>query len=96
MLESIVDPNRTITAGYQGTVLYLVEPETERSSVVAGRIVEETSEIIRVLDADGEITEVDPRLVDDRRPDLSAMPEGLPDSLTRLEMRDLLAYLASL
>ena len=96
MLQSIVEPNRTITAGFQGTVLFLVDPETERASVVAGRVIEETADVIRVLDSEGEITEVDPRHVDDRRPDLSAMPEGLADSIDRRAMRDLLAYLASL
>jgi hypothetical protein len=41
-------------------------------------------------------TTLDPAEVDERRADLSAMPEDIVKSLDRSEMRDLLAYLGDL
>ena len=91
MVESIVDPNRRVTAGYESTVLHLFE-----GSAVAGRILEETDEYILVQTSAGELVEVEPANVDERRPDLSAMPDGLHEQIDRLQMRDLLEYLSSL
>ena len=69
----------------------------EPASRPAGlRFVEDTESVIRVLNSDGEIIEIDPADVEERRPDLSAMPEDLLKDVTREELRDLLEYLASL
>jgi len=91
MLESIVLPNRRTTPGFQGTVFYMLD-----ESVVNGRMLEETADGIRVIDSDGVTTTLDPAEVDERRADLSAMPEDIVKSLDRSEMRDLLAYLGDL
>ena len=91
MLESIVAPNRRTTPGYDATVFFL-----EGGEIVNGRVIEESATTARVLDADGAVIGVDLERVEERRPDLSAMPEDLPLSLTREQMRDLLAYLAGL
>ena len=68
----------------------------EEGGIVNGRILEETEAFIRVLDSEGEVIDVDPLDVEERRADLSAMPEDLVQSMTARELRDLLAYLASL
>lgn len=91
VLESIVAPNRRTTPGYAGTVLFLYGGD-----VVNGRVVEETETALQILDADGNVTEIFLEDVEERRPDLSAMPEDLGQSLSREEMRDLVAYLATL
>lgn len=91
MLEAIVEPNRKILRGYATTILALTEDR-----VAIGRIVEETSEKIRLEDADGKIVEIPAAEVEARKPGLSAMPEDLASHLDRERMRDLLEYLARL
>lgn len=91
MLESIVDPNRRIVPGYQGTNLWLAE-----GGVLSGRLVADDGHTLQLLDADGLLHELAATDVDDRTQGLSAMPEGLGEGLSREEMRDLLAYLAGL
>jgi quinoprotein glucose dehydrogenase len=90
IVESIVQPNRVIAAGYEGTLLVLSD---ER--IVAGRVIEESPDLVRVLQSDGTTAEVDPSTIVERRADLSAMPEGLGQFLTPREMRDLVEYLAT-
>ena len=45
--------------------------------------------------ADGQVYEVDLGEVESRKPDLSAMPEGLATSLSREDLRDLIEYVAT-
>jgi quinoprotein glucose dehydrogenase len=90
-LESVLDPNRRITAGYQGTLFFLVD-----GTRVEGQILTDDPDAIRVLDADGVVHALDPSKVESRRPGLSAMPAGMGELLTRHEMRDLLEYLSRL
>ena len=91
LLESVVLPNRRIAHGYQASVLFLVD-----GGITAGLILSEGEDVIRVLKSDGQIEEVHPLDVEARRPDLSSMPEGLAENLSRREMRDLLEYLGNL
>jgi len=91
IVESILLPNRTIAPGYEGALLVLADDE-----LVSGRIVEETDEVVRVLQSDGETLELDPASIVERRADLSAMPAGLAQFLTPREMRDLVEYLSQL
>ena len=90
LLESVVDPNRNIADGYQGTVFAL------ESGYVEGRVLSESEELVRVQKSDGEIVELEPAEIEGRRTGLSAMPEGHAEYLSRLEMRDLIAFLAGL
>jgi quinoprotein glucose dehydrogenase len=91
LLESVALPNRRISTGYQGSVLFMLDGD-----VLAGLILEENADRIRILKSDGQIDEVHPMDVETRRPDLSSMPEGLAQFLSRREMRDLLEYLGTL
>jgi putative heme-binding domain-containing protein len=91
MLASIADPNRRITGGYQGTLLFLAD-----GSHVEGQVLAEDAAAIRILDADGVVHELDPGQVESRRAGLSAMPAGLGELVTRREMRDLIEYLSRL
>ncbi len=88
---SIVAPNRRIAAGYETESFFFVD-----GGHVAGRVLLETADEIAVLDADGSAHSFAPDAVELRRPALSAMPTNLADTLTRAELRDLVAFLASL
>ena len=91
MLTSIVDPNRSLAPGFEGTNLFLRD-----GGVLSGRVVAESDDALTLLDADGNTREVPLADVDERRSGLSAMPEELTATLDRRQMRDLLAYLAGL
>ena len=91
MLETIVDPNRRTTAGYENWIFRLQDGRT-----VAGRIVAEGEGLVRVQTADSQLLEFDPSEVELKRRDLSAMPGNLAQSIDRFQMRDLMAYLATL
>ena len=91
MLEAVVDPNRRTAPGWSGTNLFL-----EDGRILSGRVVDEIDEAVIIENADGEAVAVPRGEIRTRRAGLSAMPEGLASALTREEMRDLLAYLASL
>jgi quinoprotein glucose dehydrogenase len=87
----VVLPNARISPGYESVLLIL-----DDDSVVAGRIVDEGGELVTVLRSDGEHETVESAAIVERRPDLSAMPNGLGELLTPREMRDLIAFLAQL
>lgn len=91
LLEAIVAPNAKIAENF-GTVVLL----TEDDEVLTGIVRRETEQVIELIDADGKITEVDPEAVVARKQGQSAMPADLVKFLSRRELRDLVAYLASL
>jgi quinoprotein glucose dehydrogenase len=91
LVQAIVDPNARIAPGFEAVLLVLEDDE-----LVAGRIVDETTEWLTLINSDGELIEVESAAVIERRPDLSAMPEGMGELLTPRQMRDLIEYLSSL
>ncbi len=91
LLESICDPNRTFSPGYQGTIVF---PKDEPP--VEGLVIEDTPERVVVRKADGVQVEFARADVEGTKPGISAMPANLTDHLSREEMRDLIEYLATL
>jgi len=91
LLESIVGPNRRTTPGYGATAFFLKD-----GRIVAGRVFEESPTLVRLFDANNNPIALDPAEIEERRADLSSMPEDLAKMLTPADMRDLLAYLAEL
>ncbi|MEM7517445.1 MAG: hypothetical protein AAF368_11055 [Planctomycetota bacterium] len=91
ILEAICLPNASIAEGYETTALF-----RDGGGVVAGRIVFEDEDLVRVQVSSGELVEVSTKEIRSRRPDLSSMPEGLADLIDREQMRDLIAFLAQL
>ncbi len=91
LLESIVQPNRRISAGYETETFFLNDGE-----VIEGRILEESDTAVAVVDSNGDVFDIEKADVEERRPGLSAMPNDLGKSLSRIEMRDLIEYLSSL
>ncbi|MEE2940667.1 MAG: hypothetical protein VX460_09815 [Planctomycetota bacterium] len=91
LLRSVVEPNAQIAAGYESWLLSLDDGE-----VLSGRILEETEELVVVETSKKEVWEVPPGEITARRRDVSAMSADLSRHLSRAEMRDLVAFLASL
>jgi len=91
VLESIVQPNRHVTAGYRNTIFALAD---ER--VIEARILLEDETKYRVLDAEARTFDLLKSEVEERRDGVSAMPEGLERFLTPRELRDLIEYISSI
>ncbi len=96
LLESIIDPNARIGAGFENVIVTLKNGEAE-----AGLVKRETNNtlVLEVTDHEtGESRTVPLRKsdIERREPGLSAMPEGLADLLTPFELRDLIEFMASL
>ncbi len=91
LLEAIVEPNAKIAKNFETVILLL-----EDGSVVSGVVKTESDELITVMDAEGKIIEVDPEEVIGRKTGKSSMPADLVKMMSRRELRDLIAYLASL
>lgn len=91
ILESIITPNAMIAEGYESLLFVLEEDE-----LVAGRVIEQTETLVRIVESSGEIREIDPKTIVERRQDLSAMPSGMDLLLKPRAMRDLIEYVASL
>jgi quinoprotein glucose dehydrogenase len=91
LLESILDPNRSLARGYEGVVFTMKD-----DSFVEGSIVVENPEFVRVRKADGTTTDLATAQIAGRRKGLSAMPEGLKQYVSREDLRDLIEYLGRL
>ncbi len=91
LLESILDPNKQIAEGWGQTALQL-----QNDSVEVGRVEKETGETLMLVLADGRRRTIAKADIKARKAGLSAMPEDLAKHLSRRDLRDLIAFLASL
>jgi quinoprotein glucose dehydrogenase len=91
LLESIVDPNRQITKGFETVVLTLTSGKT-----VVGIVKSEDASEVRLITAEGQIVSVPKSQIDERQTGKSAMPEDLVKQLSKSDLRDLVEYLAGL
>ena len=91
LLESIVAPNATVAEAYRTTVIL-----TDEGVTVAGILVSENAETVKLKLADGTVKDVKVASIDERTSGPSSMPADLVGKLTRRELRDLIAWLASL
>ena len=92
LLDSVVDPNKTVSDQYQSTMFLL-----EDGRVVTGRVVNLSNNSLRVMTDmldPGNLAIVNRDEIEVQKPSpTSQMPEGLLDTLTKEEILDLLAYL---
>jgi quinoprotein glucose dehydrogenase len=91
LLESILLPSKQIAKGYESIQLVLAD-----GSSVSGVLKSRTKDEIVIATAEAKIVKVKTADVDGEKPDKSAMPEDLYKKMSKKEMRDVLAYLATL
>jgi putative heme-binding domain-containing protein len=91
ILSHILDPSQKIEEKYK-TYLF----QMEDGKIVAGMIVEETDDVVKVIE--NPLTATDPKhllkneITARQQQSISPMPKGLLDKLSRDEILDLLAY----
>jgi quinoprotein glucose dehydrogenase len=91
LLDSIVRPNEKITEGFRTTSLLV-----DTGLVVTGLLRREDAEHAVLVDAEGKEIVVEVATIEERLEGQSSMPEDLVKHMTRRELRDLVAYLATL
>ena len=92
LLRSILTPNAGVESGYRTLIL-----RTSAGELLDGFLAEETPEAVVLRRKDREDLRIARREIESARFDrLSLMPEGLLESLTPVQVTDLLAYLQSL
>jgi putative membrane-bound dehydrogenase-like protein len=92
LIESVLQPSRTIAPGYQTVAIVL-----KSGRVVTGVKAAETEETLTLGDSKGEKQVVRKADIDEQQPQaVSVMPEGLEKQFTSEEFVDLIAFLVSL
>ena len=92
IIESVIWPKRQIKEGYEMTTIL-----TEDGKLLSGYLTSENTESVglRAI-ATGKVREISVDTVEERVSKGTAMPAGFTNSLTRKELRDLVAFLYSL
>jgi quinoprotein glucose dehydrogenase len=88
ILESIVDPNAKIAAGFDLMTLVLKDGASE-----SGSLVRESAREIVLKRPDGSEVSIDPQQIVERQAAPSSMPDIYKEVLSRSELRDLLAFM---
>ncbi len=91
LLEAICLPSATIAKGYETAVI-----ADDEGTVFTGVISREDEVEVELIDAQGRPQVVQKEYIIARRKGQSSMPAGLAELMTPRELRDLVAYLASL
>lgn len=91
LLEAIVDPNRVIAKGFETAILGM-----EDGRVLVGIIKSESNGKLILQPAEGQPITVNVAEIEERSVGKSGMPEDLAGKISRRDLRDLVAYLASL
>jgi quinoprotein glucose dehydrogenase len=91
LLESIVLPDAQVAAGFQTTVVITAE-----GRAVSGIVVTEDDERLMLRSPENRLLEIPQDSIEERVVGPSAMPADLVGKITRRELRDLVAWLASL
>jgi putative heme-binding domain-containing protein len=94
LLETIVDPSKSVSDQYEATIFQLVD-----GTAVVGRVANLNRDFYQVQEDminPGKFTRIQVDEIDAMKPSkISMMPTGLLDNLTREEILDLVAYLKS-
>lgn len=92
IIESVIWPKRQIKEGFEMTTIL-----TDDGRALSGYLTSEDVDSVGLRDlATGKVREISVETIEDRVNKGTAMPAGFTNSLTRKELRDLIAYLASL
>ena len=91
LLEAICLPSAQIAKGFETAVIADIDGE-----VSTGIVKSETDDFVELLLADGSVSRIAQDDIEARRKGKSSMPDDLTKHMTARELRDLVAYLASL
>lgn len=91
LLEAICLPDATIAEGFQTVVI-----ADDLGQVFTGIVKQEDDESVELIQADGQLQRIPQDSITARKRGKSAMPEELATYMSARELRDLVAYLASL
>lgn len=91
LLEAIVLPNAKIAEGFESISIL-----DDTGVLHSGVLKKETDQYVEYMTAEGKLERVEKEAIEQRRKGNSAMPADLIKSLSRQELRDLVAYLSSL
>jgi putative heme-binding domain-containing protein len=92
IIESVVWPKRQIKEGYELTTLFL-----DDGRAVSGYVTAENGGVVAIRNlTTGRVEQYSATAIDERAQKGTAMPAGFTNTLTNSELRDLVAYLATL
>ena len=92
LIASVLFPSAKIFQGYEPVVV-----ATSDGRVLTGIVKNETPEVLEIEDADARRIKIAKDQVEERKPsDVSIMPSGLAEGLSRQDFADLVAYLETL
>jgi quinoprotein glucose dehydrogenase len=91
LLESILFPNKQIADGWGQVAVQM-----NNDSIEIGRVAKESDGFLMLVLPDGSRKAIAKSDIKARKAALSAMPEDLAKSLSKRDLRDLVAYLSSL
>jgi quinoprotein glucose dehydrogenase len=91
LLESIVDPNKTIAKGFELSIILTVDGVVQQ-----GVVKSENDTEIRLITSEAKTVVIKKADVEERKTGKSAMPEDIIKQLSLRELRDLIEYLATL
>ena len=89
--SAILDPNAAIAEGFATQLILDIDGVTH-----AGIVTEENDEWVELVDADGQRKRIPQDDIEERQRGQSSMPADLSKKMSSRELRDLVAYLASL
>lgn len=91
LLESIVIPNKAIAKGYDSVLITTLDGKS-----ITGVLRGEDEKEVKIITAEGKPITIKKADIDERKATKSAMPEDIITKLSKRELRDLIAFLASL
>jgi len=90
VLDNVLDPSAAVARDYQMTQIVLMD-----GRLLTGIVVEETEQTLTLQSPTERLTLAKADMDERERSPLSMMPEGLLNSLSGQDARDLVGYLAS-
>ena len=94
LVPAIIDPNLGIREGFELATLTLRSKDAAAPAILTGFLTEANEQTLTIKDLAGIKTVIARRdLANESRASISVMPEGLLDTMSDQEIRDLVAYL---
>ena len=92
IVESVLYPSQKIFSGYEPVVV-----ATQDGRVLTGILKNESPDALEIQDAEAKLVSIKKTEIEDRKKsDVSLMPSGLAEGLTKESFADLIAYLTTL